>query len=65
MLINYLLIGEVGHLWITSFKKTGYLKSILSYASKVLYNKFYFIDVLGDSSSGSIWDFGVKKFHDK
>jgi hypothetical protein len=65
MLINFLLVGEIGHLWISSFKRTGYLKSLLGYASKVMYAKFYFIDVLGDANSGSIWDFGLKNVHDK
>ena len=65
LMINYLLIGDVGHMWVTSFRKTGYVRSLLQYACKIVYSKFFYVDLMGDASSGSMTELGKKAYLDR
>lgn len=61
MMLNYVIVSEPGHVYVSSTKRSGYISAMLAFLCKNLSLPFYAVEVLGNSNSGPLQCFNAKK----
>lgn len=61
MLLNYVVVSDPGHTFISCFKRTRFVSAMLGFLCKSLSLPYYFIDILGNQNSGPLQNFNPKK----
>lgn len=61
MLLNYTIVSDPGHVFVSAFKRSGYVSALLGFLSKALTIPYYSVDVLGNRNSGPLQNFNPKK----